>query len=207
MDGAEQYIQTNDHVSELASNGFFGSHHIVNVNNAINLGFAHRSMKCLSQESQGLSKMTAHIDTSHFLGIKHLMKISNESRLHLALQRHPNIIPQHSHAYHAVLTTTPLLRRQTFPIEIERTIPSRLSISREVFLERQRLLNGLFNMRYSPVLSNEQQLDRENNNPQDDMLPGFFPVKLHRLLLDLDQGREGVHIAHFVPNGKAFCHS
>ena len=59
-------------------------------------------------------------------------------------------------------------------------------------------------MRHSPVLSNEQQLDRECNNPQDGILPGFFPVKLHRLLLDLDQGRRGVHIAHFVPNGKAF---
>ena len=76
MNDAEQCIQTNDHVSELASNGFFGSHHIVNVINTINLGFAHRSMKCLSHESQCLSKMTALIATSHFLGIKDLMEIS-----------------------------------------------------------------------------------------------------------------------------------
>ena len=148
MDGAEQYIQTNDHVSELASNGFFGSHHIVNVINTINLGFAHRSMKCLSHESQCLYK----------------------TRLHLALQRHPNIIPQHSHAYHAGLSNTPFLRRQAFPIEIERTIPSRLSMSREDIKERQRLLNGLFNMRYSPVLSNEQQSPRRHS-------PWDFPSK------------------------------
>jgi HSF-type DNA-binding len=130
------------------------------------------------------------------------MRISNQSRLRLAWQHRSNIILQHSHAHYADLCTPPSLRRQASPIDIELPFPGVLSISK--VMETHRLLNAFSNMQYSTASTNPQQLDREIHNPKGCMLSGIFPVKLHRLLLDLDRGRGGENIAQFVPHGKAF---
>jgi HSF-type DNA-binding len=203
ISGVENYIQTNVHVNKSASSGVLGSRKIVNVVDAVNLDNARRSMKC-SPKELATSKLVYHIDPSQSLGIKDLMSISHESRLRLVLNRRNNEVLQHSHAWdHLGLSIAPLPRWQTFPIQIERPLPSMNPMLRGV-MERQKLLNFFFNMKHSSDLSNEREFDGELNNRNDHMLSELFPVKLHRLLQDLEQGRRGVNIAHFVPNGKAF---
>jgi HSF-type DNA-binding len=197
----EQNFLTTDHVNESAVRAFFGGQRIVNDIDILDLGYGRRSMICLPQ-TLATSKVMYNFNSSFSLGITDLMRISNQSRLRLAWQRRSNIILQHSHAHYAGLCTPPFLRRQASPIDIELPLPEVLSISK--VMEKYRLLNAFSNMQHSTVLSTAQQLDREIHNPKDCMLSGFFPVKLHRLLLDLHQSQGGANIAHFVPNGKAF---
>jgi HSF-type DNA-binding len=170
---------------------------------AVNLGNARRSMKCLPNELT-TSKLVYRIDPSQSFGIKDLISTSYESRLRLAMNRRNKVVLQHSHAWDQIgLSTAPLPRWQSFPMQIERHLPSMNPMLRG-FMERQKLLNTLFRMNHSSVLSKMQELDGELSKCKDHILSGLFPVKLHRLLQDLEQGQRGSSIAHFVPNGKAF---
>jgi HSF-type DNA-binding len=180
-----------------------GSRKIVDVVDAVNLDNARRSMKCLPKEL-ATSKLNYHIDPSQSLGIKDLMSISHESRLRLVLNRRNNEVLQHSHAWdHLGLSIAPLPKWQSFPFELVPFLNSMNPMLRGV-MERQKLQNIFFNMKHSSDLSNEREFDGELNNRNDHMLSGLFPVKLHRLVQALEQGRRGVNIAHFLPNGKAF---
>jgi HSF-type DNA-binding len=194
----DQKDQTNDHFHESLLTGVLRSHRTINFTKATNLGLAYRSKKFWSKDLEGLAtpKMPSHLG-SQSVGIKDLINISHESRLHLALNCQPNMILHRSHAYFAGPSTAALPRQQAFRTETGHPM------SREV-MERQRLLHNFFNMQHSSALSNKQQFDRENVNCNHHSHYGLFPVKLHRLLQDLDQDQRGVNIAHFVPNGTAF---
>jgi HSF-type DNA-binding len=198
----QQKDKKNEQYNKMISSGFYESHSIVNNINAINL--TRRFMKSWSQELEGLAttKMIYDLDSSQSLGINDLMATSNQSHLRLAWPCHHSIILQHSHANRASTRAMPLSRKQAFPIELERSLPS-INLTRGV-MERQKSLCNFFALRHSPVLPNARQPARDINNRKDCVLSGAFPAKLHRLLLDLDQDRVGVNTAHFVPNGTAF---
>jgi hypothetical protein len=170
---------------------------------AMKLAVPRHSMNCLSQELEAFtkSKMKSHIQTLHLIRTIDWMNISDETRLLLNWQNQHNLLLQNSHSYHLDLCT-PFLKSHAYPDALKRVIFP-FSVPRSL-MERQRPLIIPANIQHPRILSNELPLDGAASPHKAYALSGFFPAKLHRLLLDLDQRRGGGNIAHFVPNGKAF---
>jgi hypothetical protein len=145
----------------------------------------------------------SHLNTSHSLGAEDLKALSNESRLHSAWKHQLQMILEQSLEYQAGLSTTLSLQRPIYRPGFDQKLSSMYLLSNEV-MQRHRIFQDFLNMPHSTRFSYERQQDREISTHNDCMITGIFPVKLHRILLKLDQDRGGRDIAHFVPNGKAF---
>jgi hypothetical protein len=201
----EQNYQARNNITELKSKWFCENQQILNSIDSRHLSFGHYSIKSLSQEIEGLArlKIMSHLGNLNSPGFSDLMKISNENVLNFDRKYWPTMILQNSRAFHTGLSNSLSLTQPAYPIEIEQTISSMYFLS-SGDMERQRQLRNLLSIQHSPVMSTREEQGEEINNLKECMLSGFFPVKLHRLLLKLDQSQGKRNIARFVPNGSAF---
>jgi hypothetical protein len=192
--GAEHNDEKNEHVNECALSSFSEDRQNFKHDEGLNLSFDHHSMKYLSLALEFLTRpiMMNHIIASYSLGTRDLMNISNEFHPYFAWN-----------AYHAGLGTALSLRRPTYSIAIEPRISSKFLLAKNV-LESQKLLLNMVSMQHSTDSINERQMKGEINARKDYIHSEIFPVKLHRLLLGLDQKKGGGNIACFVLDGKAF---
>jgi hypothetical protein len=198
--------ERNHHVNESATGDFSDNHQVVSDIDAMNVIYPRQSTKNrLSKELKGLatSKRISHVNTSYSLAAEDLTTLSNEILLHSAWKHQLQMILEQSLAYHAGLRTTLPLKPQIYQGEIDQKLSSMYLLSNEI-IQRQRIFQDFLSMLHSTRFSYERQQDSEISTHNDCMITGIFPVKLHRILLKLDQDRGGRDIAHFVPNGKAF---
>jgi hypothetical protein len=203
LKGGIKHNEQTNYINETELSGSSKNCQIFNSIDMLNLSPTPRSITCFLQELEVLSRSTImnHGNASHSFGTKDSINISQGIQYQLLWQHWLNFMLQ-QFLFHRIDIWTALFQTpETYQAEIEPTI-SPIILMRRGVVGRQRQLYDFLRLQPSPILPNERSLHEERT--KDYTLSRFFPVKLHRLLLDLDQAQGGGSIAYFVPKGNAF---